>query len=80
MVQPGRVSVGGVASDASALIIASIVPPSSVGPPRTERPTVHPVPRDNNANTLAHKAARGERGKAVGIMSSRLSHAKNQLR
>lgn len=80
MVQPGRVSVGVVASDASLLIIESIVPPSSVGPPRTERPTVQPAPRDNNANALVHSAASRKRGKVVGIMSSRLSHAKNQLR
>lgn len=79
MVHPGRVSVGGVASDASE-IIESIVPPSSVGPPRTDRPTVQPVPRDNNAMALVHSAASLQRGKVVGIMSSRLSHAKNQLR
>lgn len=70
-VQPGRASGGIVASAASMDIVESMLDPpsSSIGPPRTERPTVQPVAVESKATAQAANAAPRIRTKCLGIIA-----------
>jgi hypothetical protein len=56
--------------------MSDVVPASSSGPPRTERPTVHPA---MEATVKAVKSHASVGVRALRIITIRFSHTQNQL-